>query len=78
MLLCRAMASPEPELPETSARRCPFCGSDQIALRRRSPDGAGLTKVEQRCNACAREFFWFMQGTEPLGEQLPPAPPPAE
>jgi hypothetical protein len=57
MLGCRAMSSPEPELPEPRARCCPFCGSDQIALRRRGPDGAGMTKVEQWCTACEREFF---------------------
>jgi hypothetical protein len=66
------MSSPEPELPESRALCCPFCGSDQIALRRRGPGGAGMTKVEQWCTACERKFFWFIQGSQPLGELFPP------
>ena len=65
------MPVPEPELPETRERCCPFCGSHQIVLKARAPDGAGLTKVEQACNACEREFFWFISESEPLGDRAP-------
>jgi hypothetical protein len=46
-----------PVLPHT--RCCPFCGSDQIAVRRLVPDGAGMSKVEQWCAACKREFVFL-------------------
>jgi hypothetical protein len=73
-----------PDLPapgppvQPQKRCCPFCGSERLALEGRIPRAGGVTKVEQRCNACEREFFGFIQGSEPLGEQLPPTSPRAE
>jgi hypothetical protein len=56
----------------TGPRCCPFCGSIRIVRRGQVPDGAWLTKVEQWCAECEREFFWFISTSGPIGDHLPP------
>ena len=54
------MASPEPALPETRARRCPSCRSERIAPLSHVTALSGVIKVEHRCEACAAAF-WFVR-----------------
>ena len=60
MLGCRAMASPEPILPETRKRRCPSCQGQRI-----TPTGRVLatdTSIWEKhlCTACGTAF-WFVR-----------------
>jgi hypothetical protein len=54
------MPSPEPELPETRARRCPSCQSQQIEPVSHVTALSGMIKVEHRCEACGI-LFWFVR-----------------
>lgn len=51
------MPSPEPALPETDARRCPYCKSERVAPVGRILVGAGLLKEELRCGVCGTPFM---------------------
>ena len=50
------MATPEAELPETRERRCPTCQSEQIEPVGRVVAGAGLSRVQHRCETCGTAF----------------------
>lgn len=56
------MPLPEPELPETRARRCPACQSQQIEPVSHVTALSGVIKVEHRCEACGA-LFWFVRPT---------------
>ena len=51
------MPPPEPELPETRARRCPACASERIVPVSHVTAGSGVIKVEYRCEGCGTAFF---------------------
>jgi transcriptional regulator NrdR family protein len=52
--------APESALPETRARRCPSCQSEEIVYAGRIIGAGGMVKVERRCEACATAF-WFVR-----------------
>ena len=52
-----ATPSPKPALPETRARRCPYCQSERIAPGGRITAGAEMLKVELRCEVCGTAFL---------------------
>jgi hypothetical protein len=55
------MPSLEPELPETRERgACPVCQSERIAPVGHVMASGGMIKVEHRCEACGRAF-WFVR-----------------
>jgi hypothetical protein len=47
---------PEPALPESLERRCPYCKSEQIAPGGRITAGAGRITLELRCAVCELVF----------------------
>jgi hypothetical protein len=47
---------PEPALPESRERRCPYCKSDRIAPGGRITAGAGRIALELRCAVCGLAF----------------------
>ena len=48
---------PEPALPESLERRCPYCKSDRIAPGGRFTAGAGRITLELRCEVCGMVFL---------------------
>jgi hypothetical protein len=52
-----AMPSPKPTLREIHERRCPYCKSERIAPGGRITAGAGMIKVELRCEVCRTVFL---------------------
>jgi hypothetical protein len=48
---------PEPALPESLQRRCPYCKSGRIAPGGRITAGAGTVTLELRCEVCGLAFF---------------------
>jgi hypothetical protein len=60
MLGYLAMSPPEAALPETRARRCPACHSEEIVPVGHVVAGDGLVKVQHRCEACGI-VFWFVR-----------------
>ena len=47
-----------PALPETGARRCPECKSEQLAPVGRVTAGGGAIKEEVRCESCETVFVF--------------------
>ena len=52
-----AVPSPKPALSEIHERRCPYCKSERIAPGGRITAGAGMLKVELRCEVCGTVFL---------------------
>jgi hypothetical protein len=48
---------PEPALPESLERRCPYCKSERIAPGGRITAGAGMVTLELRCEVCGLAFL---------------------
>jgi hypothetical protein len=48
---------PEPALPESLERRCPYCKSERIAPGGRITAGAGMITLELRCEVCGVAFL---------------------
>ena len=48
---------PEAALPESLERRCPYCKSGRIAPGGRITAGAGMIKLELRCEVCELAFL---------------------
>ena len=48
-------------LPETGARRCPDCKSEQLAPVGRVTAGGGTIKEEVRCETCETVFVFVKQ-----------------
>ena len=49
---------PQAELPETRERRCPACQSEAIAPVGHVEAAGGLIKLQHRCEACGKAFFF--------------------
>jgi uncharacterized protein (DUF983 family) len=52
------MPDREAPLQETFERHCPVCGSGQMTPVGHVIAGAGLIKVEHRCEACGVAFLF--------------------
>ena len=52
------MSSPEPAPPETRARRCPSCASEQIEPVSHVTASEGMIKVKHQCEACGTAFLF--------------------
>jgi hypothetical protein len=51
---------PEPALPETDERRCPYCKSERIGPVDQVMATGRIIKAGHRCEACATPF-WFVR-----------------
>jgi len=59
------MEYPEPALPETSARQCPSCQSQDVVHEGHVIGGGGMLKTAQRCEMC-HAMFWFVRRRAPV------------
>jgi hypothetical protein len=49
---------PEPALPESVERRCPYCKSQRIGPVGQVMAAGRIIKVEHRCEVCGTAFFF--------------------
>jgi CheY-like chemotaxis protein len=57
------MASPEPVLPETDERRCPYCRYQRLAADGHVTVAQGMIKEKLRCEVCGIRFVFVRKVT---------------
>ena len=56
---------PEPALPESLERRCPYCKSERIGPVGQVMAAGSIIKTQHWCEACGTPF-WFVRKARPL------------